>query len=226
MAVAIYAVVLTFGLVRLAQGEAASNGWLRRCAARVAAAACDPAGCDGRAREELVRHHAQDDADDLRRRSPAGRGHQRAATWLRRSHRWRWSGWRRGGDRERPTPRLLAPVRRRRHAVRAAGRRPGVHHRPGGRLGWLLPPDLLSYPRMLALAQHPLGKGFSFVVVALFAWHAAHRILHSLHDVGIRLSMPAKWPSTAARWRCNLLAAAGSWAAEVRSSAGRAADTG
>jgi fumarate reductase subunit D len=59
-------------------------------------------------------------------------------------------------------------------------------------LGWPLPADLLSYPRMLALAQHPLGKAFLFAIVALFAWHAAHRILHSLHDVGIPLSMTAK----------------------------------
>ena len=59
-------------------------------------------------------------------------------------------------------------------------------------LGWPLPPDLLSYPRLLALAQHPIGKGFLFVVVSLFAWHAAHRILHSLHDIGIPLSMVSK----------------------------------
>lgn len=52
-------------------------------------------------------------------------------------------------------------------------------------LGWL-PSDLMSYPRMLALAQHWVGKGALFVVVMLFAWHAAHRIFHSLHDVGIR----------------------------------------
>ncbi len=44
---------------------------------------------------------------------------------------------------------------------------------------------LMSYPRMLAFAQHGVGKGFIFVVIALFAWHAAHRIFHSLHDVGL-----------------------------------------
>ncbi|MEO5672251.1 MAG: hypothetical protein ABIR26_16305 [Ramlibacter sp.] len=26
----------------------------------------------------------------------------------------------------------------------------------------------------------------------LFAWHAMHRIYHSLHDVGIPIGMPAK----------------------------------
>lgn len=59
-------------------------------------------------------------------------------------------------------------------------------------LGVLLPRDLMSYPRMLAFAQHWAGKGFAFAVIALFIWHAAHRILHSLHDVGIRAAMPAK----------------------------------
>jgi len=50
----------------------------------------------------------------------------------------------------------------------------------------LLPRQLMSYPRMLTFAQHGVGKGFVFVVIALFAWHAAHRIFHSLHDVGLR----------------------------------------
>lgn len=59
-------------------------------------------------------------------------------------------------------------------------------------LGWPLPGDLLSYPRVLAFAQHWVGKAFLFVVIALFAWHAAHRILCSLHDLGIRKGMVAK----------------------------------
>jgi len=52
-------------------------------------------------------------------------------------------------------------------------------------LGWPLPADLMGYPRMLSFAQHGAGKAFLFVVVALFAWHAVHRIFHSLHDVGV-----------------------------------------
>ena len=52
-------------------------------------------------------------------------------------------------------------------------------------LGLGLKYDFMAYPRMLAFAQNFIGKGFVFVVVALFAWHAAHRIFHSLHDVGI-----------------------------------------
>lgn len=59
-------------------------------------------------------------------------------------------------------------------------------------LGLLLPSDLMSYPRMLEFAQHWAGKGFLFVVVTLFIWHAAHRIFHSLHDVGIRSGALAK----------------------------------
>lgn len=59
-------------------------------------------------------------------------------------------------------------------------------------LGWLLPAELMSYPRMLAFAQNFVGKAFVFVVIMLFAWHAAHRILCSLHDVGIHKGLGAK----------------------------------
>jgi fumarate reductase subunit D len=59
-------------------------------------------------------------------------------------------------------------------------------------LGWPLPSDLLSYPRMLALAQNAAGKGALFVVIALFAWHAAHRLFHSLHDLGIHAGTAGK----------------------------------
>lgn len=59
-------------------------------------------------------------------------------------------------------------------------------------LGWPLSRDLMSYPRMLALAQNWAGKGFLFGVVALFAWHAAHRIFHSLHDLGVDGGAAAK----------------------------------
>jgi len=59
-------------------------------------------------------------------------------------------------------------------------------------LGLVLPRDFMSYPRMLAFAQHWAGKSFVFAVIALFIWHAAHRIFHSLHDVGIRTGAVAK----------------------------------
>jgi len=52
--------------------------------------------------------------------------------------------------------------------------------------------NLMAYPRMLGFAQNWIGKGFILVVIALFAWHAAHRIFHSLHDVGIHNGAIAK----------------------------------
>ena len=58
--------------------------------------------------------------------------------------------------------------------------------------GWPLRADLMAYPRMLALAQNWAGKSFFFMVISLFTWHAAHRILHSLHDLGIRVGTAAK----------------------------------
>ena len=59
-------------------------------------------------------------------------------------------------------------------------------------LGWTLPPDLISYPRALAFAQHWAGKAFLAAVIVLFAWHAAHRIFHSLHDLGIPTGIVTK----------------------------------
>jgi fumarate reductase subunit D len=54
------------------------------------------------------------------------------------------------------------------------------------------PGGILSYARVLAFAQNPIGKLAIFVVVALFAWHAAHRLFHSIHDVGWRAGAIAK----------------------------------
>jgi fumarate reductase subunit D len=59
-------------------------------------------------------------------------------------------------------------------------------------LGLLLPRDLMDHARMLAFARHWAGKAFVFAVVTLFIWHAAHRIFHSLHDIGIHTGMLAK----------------------------------
>jgi len=60
-----------------------------------------------------------------------------------------------------------------------------------GPLGWL-GRDLMGYPHMLAVARNPLGKAFALAVVSLFLWHAAHRIYHSLHDLGLRTG-PLAW---------------------------------
>jgi fumarate reductase subunit D len=59
-------------------------------------------------------------------------------------------------------------------------------------LGFTLHADLLSYNKVHALAQNFIGKGALFVFIALFAWHAAHRLFHSLHDVGIHPGPAAK----------------------------------
>ena len=49
----------------------------------------------------------------------------------------------------------------------------------------LLGSDALSYERMLALVQNPLGKLGLFIVIFLPLWHAAHRLRMTLHDLGI-----------------------------------------
>ncbi len=74
-------------------------------------------------------------------------------------------------------------------------------------LGWPLSADLLSYPRMLAFAQHWLGKAFLLAVIALFAWHAAHRLLCSLHDLGIHKVLVAKLVGYGAAFCISLIAA-------------------
>jgi len=51
--------------------------------------------------------------------------------------------------------------------------------------GVILAPDTMSYGNMLALSQHWLGKCFLLAVIALFMWHAAHRIAILLHDFGV-----------------------------------------
>lgn len=59
-------------------------------------------------------------------------------------------------------------------------------------LGLVLPAGTMSYPKMLAFAQNFIGKGFIFAVIALFLWFAAHRVYHSLHELGIHAGMGAK----------------------------------
>lgn len=52
-------------------------------------------------------------------------------------------------------------------------------------LGLLLPAGTMRYAAMQGFAHNIIGKGFIFAIIALFLWHAAHRIFHSLHDIGI-----------------------------------------
>lgn len=53
-------------------------------------------------------------------------------------------------------------------------------------LGFLLPSDTLSHAHALAFVQHPLGKIVLLTVIALFLFHGCHRMLHSLHDLGLK----------------------------------------
>ena len=61
-----------------------------------------------------------------------------------------------------------------------------------GPLDWGPHAGALRYARVLALAQSAGGKVAILLVISLFAWHAAHRIFHSLHDVGLRHGPLAK----------------------------------
>src|SRR5262249_14940585 len=53
--------------------------------------------------------------------------------------------------------------------------------------GLLLPLGLLPLPyeKMVAFAHNPLGKLILFGAVALPAWHAAHRLRMTAHDLGL-----------------------------------------
>lgn len=59
-------------------------------------------------------------------------------------------------------------------------------------LSLMLPSETMSYPKMLAFAQNLIGKGFILAVISLFLWFAAHRIFHSLHEIGIHAGLGAK----------------------------------
>lgn len=58
--------------------------------------------------------------------------------------------------------------------------------------GLLLSPKVMDYATVQAFAQNWIGKLFLFAVASLFAWHAVHRILCSLHDVGIHKTVAVK----------------------------------
>ena len=59
-------------------------------------------------------------------------------------------------------------------------------------LGLGLPAATLSYANAQAVAQSWPGKLAIFIVICLFLWHAAHRIFHTLHDLGIHAGVVAK----------------------------------
>lgn len=48
------------------------------------------------------------------------------------------------------------------------------------------PPEILDYDQMRAFSTHWFGKLSLFGVIALFLWHAAHRLRITLFDLGLR----------------------------------------
>lgn len=60
-------------------------------------------------------------------------------------------------------------------------------------LGWPVGAVLNDFARMRALAGHPLVGLVLWGTLSLFAWHAVHRIFHSLHDVGVHAVRPLQW---------------------------------
>ena len=52
-------------------------------------------------------------------------------------------------------------------------------------IGLWMPQAALDYSRVLGFAQHWLGKLLILAVISLFLFHAAHRIYHGLHDIGV-----------------------------------------
>lgn len=58
-------------------------------------------------------------------------------------------------------------------------------------LGWI-DPGLMQFDRMHALAASWLGKGVLLAVIALFTWHAVHRIGITAHDLGVQAHTATK----------------------------------
>ncbi len=50
----------------------------------------------------------------------------------------------------------------------------------------ILPPEALSYGRVLIVIQYPIVKLILFAAIFLPVWHAAHRLRITAHDFGIR----------------------------------------
>lgn len=68
----------------------------------------------------------------------------------------------------------------------------------------IVSPEALGFERMHAFASNWLAKLFILTVIALPMWHAAHRIYHGLHDLGVN------WGRTFFQWLFYGLAALGS----------------
>lgn len=66
----------------------------------------------------------------------------------------------------------------------------------------------LPYERMLAFAHNPLGKLVLFGVVALPAWHAAHRLRMTAHDLGLGGGLAVRLICYGAAWLMIAISAA------------------
>ena len=52
-------------------------------------------------------------------------------------------------------------------------------------LGWLLPPEAWDHAHVRAALQGPMARLALLVLISLFLFHGCHRLLHSLHDLGV-----------------------------------------
>ncbi|MCW5634042.1 MAG: fumarate reductase subunit D [Rubrivivax sp.] len=60
-------------------------------------------------------------------------------------------------------------------------------------LDWPVGRLLGDFARVQAFAGQPIVRLVLWGIVSLFAWHAVHRILHSLHDVGVHGGRATAW---------------------------------
>ena len=51
-------------------------------------------------------------------------------------------------------------------------------------MGWI-PAAATSYERMHALLSHPIAKIYLFAFISLSLFHGAHRLKHTVHDLGL-----------------------------------------
>jgi fumarate reductase subunit D len=62
-----------------------------------------------------------------------------------------------------------------------------------GPTGIGISPGFMSFTRMTAFAQHPLGKLFVFGAITLFIWHGAERIYLTLRDMHAGGKLALMW---------------------------------
>ena len=65
----------------------------------------------------------------------------------------------------------------------------------------------LHYETIVAFAHHPIGKLILFGAMALPAWHAAHRLRMTAHDLGLGSGVAVKAACYGTAWLIILVAA-------------------